>query len=273
MHRSETDSTLHRVIHHPRLTRITGLTMLGLGALALIISIIYSSSIPGLIGLGMIFWGVILTYIQNEEYVKEPIFQSVGISSFSTLNHIIQKMDYSSKAIYLPPKYFKNPETTKAYLPKQQNEKQPTPEQIQAQEDQLFTQNPNGMLTTPPGLELNKFFEKTLGTNFTKEDITYIERNLPKLFTEELEIAQNLEIKTEETKITVKIENSAFSSLCNEAKTFTNAYNALGSPLASALACALAKATGKPITIQKETTDNKNIEIEYQLLQEEPQPA
>lgn len=273
MKKSEKDSTFRRAIGQPRLTKITGWTILGLGALALVVSIIYSSSTLAILGLGMIFWGIILTYIQNEEYVKEPIFQSVGNSSFSTLNHILQQMGYSNKAIYLPPRYFKDPETSKAYLPKQQDEKRPTPEQIQAQEMHLFTENPKGMLTTPPGLEFTKLFEKRLETNFTKEDLSYVERSLPKLFTEDLEIAQNVEIRSEDAKITVRIENSPFASLCNEAKAFTDAYNALGSPLASALACVLAKATGKSIIIQKETTDRKNIEIEYQLLPEEPPQA
>jgi hypothetical protein len=273
MQKPKKDSALRRTIGQLGLTKITGWAILGLGALALAVSIVYSSSTLAIIGLGMIFWGVILTYIRNEEYVKELIFQSVGNSSFSSLNHILQQMGYSNKAIYLPPRYFKDPETSKAYLPKQQDEKPPTPEQIQTQEMHLFTENPKGMLTTPPGLELTKLFEKRLETSFTKEDLSYVERNLPKLLTEDLEIAQSVEIRNEATKITIRIENSPFSNLCNEAKAFTNAYNVLGSPLASALACALAKATGKCIIIQKETTDNKNIEIEYKLLPEEPPKA
>ncbi len=273
MQRFEKNSKSRRATYLPRLAEMAGRAILSLGALALIVSIAYSSSILALVGLGMIFWGVILIYIQNEEYVKETVFQSVGISSFYTLNQILQQMGYDGKAIYLSPRYFKNPESTKAFIPKQLNDKPPTPEQIQAQEANLLIENPEGMLVTPPGLGLTKLFEKRLGTVFTKEDISYVERNLPTLFIEDLEIAENLEIRNEDTKITVRIANSAFSDLSDESRAFANAYNSLGSPLASALACVLAKATGKSVVLQKETTSNKDTEIELQLLQEEQRQA
>ena len=253
------------------LAKATGWTLLGTGIIALILSIIYASSIPAFIGLGLIFWGIILTYIQNEEYVKEPLFEATALSPLATLNQIIQEMNYNGNGIYLSPRYFKNPEANKAYIPKQKDQKLPTPEQIQNQENQLFTQEPQGMLITPPGAELNKFFEKSLGTSFTKVELSYLEQNMPKLFTEDLEISQTFQIKTENDKITITLENSIYGKLCKEAKTFTSAYSALGCPLSSALACALSKATGKPITItnQDVSKDNKKIKIEFHILHEE----
>ena len=127
------------------------------------------------------------------------------------------------------------------------------------------------MLITPPGAELNKFFEKSLGTSFTKVELSYLEQNMPKLFTEDLEISQTFQIKTENDKITITLENSIYAKLCKEAQTFTRAYSALGCPLSSALACALSKATGKPITItnQDVSKDNKKIKIEFHILHEE----
>ena len=253
------------------LAKATGWTLLGTGIIALTLSIIYTSSIPAFIGLGLIFWGIILTYIQNEEYVKEPLFEATALSPLATLNQIIQDMNYTGNGIYLSPRYFKNPEANKAYIPKQKDQKLPTPEQIQNQENQLFTQEPQGMLITPPGAELNKFFEKALGTSFTKVELSYLEQNMPKLFTEDLEISQTFQIKTENDKITITLENSIYGKLCKEAQTFTSAYSALGCPLSSALACALSKATGKPITItdQDISKDNKKIKIEFHVINEE----
>lgn len=275
MQNPKTASAKRRATKTFPLTKTTGWTLLGVGAIALIISVIFSSQIPAFIGLALIFWGAILTYIRNEEYVKTPLLEATALSSLATLDQLLQQNDYNNKAIYLPPRYFKNPETTKAYIPKQKDQKPPTPEQIQNQETQLFTQNPQGMLTTPPGAELTKFLEKTLGTTFTKEDMQHVQQNIPKLLIEDLEIAQNLEIKTENNKITVTIENTVFHELCKETQKLTNVYNTLGTPLSSAIACILAKATGKPTIIEKETINehNKNIEIEYRLIQEEPPTA
>lgn len=69
----------------------------------------------------------------------------------------------------------------------------------------------------------------------------------------------------------VKIENSAYKNLTKEAKKLSNIYDALGCPLISAIACAIAKATGKPIIIENQQTseDGKNIAIEYRVLKKE----
>jgi len=257
--------------HRVSLTKATGWILLSLGATALAGSILYSSQISAFIGLGLIFWGAILTYIQTEEYIKQNLLDATALPPLITLNQTLQELDYNGKAIYLPPKYFKNPETTKAYIPKQKEGKLPTPEQIQEQENKLFIENPQGMLITPPGAELTKLFEKTLETNFTRVDLQYLQQNLPKLFIENLEIAQNFEIETENNKVHVKIENSTYKNLAKLNTQLSNLYTSLGCPLSSAIASALAKATGKPIIIQNQriSEDGKDIEIEYGIIQEE----
>jgi len=251
--------------------KASGWGILGLGAAALVASIIYVSQILAFIGLGLIFWGIILTYIQTEEYVKENLLDKTVLPSLATLNQMIQELDYKGKAIYLPPKYLKDPEANKAYICKQKEGKMPTPEQIQEQETKLFIENPQGILLTPPGAELAKLFEKTLETSFTRIDMQYLQQNMPKLFIEDLEIAQNFEMETEDNKVHVKIENSAYKNLTKEATNLSNLLGSLGCPLSSAVACALAKATGKPIIIenQKTSEDGRKTEIEYRIIEEE----
>jgi hypothetical protein len=68
----------------------------------------------------------------------------------------------------------------------------------------------------------------------------------------------------------VKIENSIYKNMCQEAKKIPNICSLLGCPLCSAIASALAKATGKPVIIEKNQTDEdgQTIDIEYHLLEE-----
>jgi hypothetical protein len=254
------------------LTKATGWILLGLGAVALICSIPYVSQILAFIGLGLIFWGAILTYIQTEEYIKQNLLDATVLPSLVTLNQIIQELDYKGKAIYLPPKYLKDPEANKAYIPKHKDGKMPTPKQIQEQENKLFTENPRGMLVTPPGAELTKLFEKTLETSFTRVDLQYLQQNLSKLLVENLEIAQNFEMEIEGNKVQVKMENSAYKNLAKLNTKLSNLYDRLGCPISSAIASALAKATGKPIIIenQRASEDGKDMEMEYGILEEEP---
>lgn len=253
------------------LTKATGWTMLGFGAATLVVSIVYTSQILAFIGLGLIFWGGILTYIQTEEYIKETLLDATALPSLETLNQILKELDYKGKAIYLPPKYFTDPEVHRAYVPEQKEGKLPIPEQTQKQETQLFLENPKGMLITPPGAEITKLFEKTLETTFTRIDLRYLQQNMPKLFIEDLEIAQNFETEIENNKIHVKIANSVYKNLSKKSEKLSNVYSTLGCPISSAVACALAKATGKPIIIadQQTSEDGANINIEYHIIEEE----
>lgn len=253
------------------LTKVSGWSVLCVGVLSLITSIIYNSQILAFIGLGLTFWGIILIYIKSEDYIKLSLLNATCLPTLETLNHIIDALGYTEKAVYLPPKYLKDPEDNKAYVPKNKGSSLPAPEQIQQAEYKVFIENPEGILLTPPGSAMAKLFEKALETSFTKVDPQYLQLNLPKLFIEDLEIAQMLEINIENGKANIKIENTPYISLARENAKFQRLYEIAGCPLASALACALAKATGKPIIIEKQRLDEetRTLEIEFRTIQEE----
>jgi hypothetical protein len=59
------------------------------------------------------------------------------------------------------------------FIPSKNNKALPKPEEIN--EEKLFSENPEGLFITPPGLALSKLFEKELGTSFTKTDINYMQ--------------------------------------------------------------------------------------------------
>lgn|GEM_PF-832123 len=249
--------------------QLTSYSLVAIGAVALFGAIYFTSSILAFIGLGLLFWGILFAYIRTEEYAKKALLDAIAYSQTTILNQIINDMDYKGNPIYLPPKYFTNPENTKAYIPKQNETALPTPEQIQKQETQTFTTNPTGILITPPGAEVTKLFEKTLDTNFAKIDLQYLRQNLPRLLIEEFEIAQNLEMEIENQKITIKITEAANNKLSGNQQHPAP----LTTILSSAIACALAKATGNPITIEKQETSSESGEttIEYRIITEEAQ--
>lgn len=266
-------STETKTKHKINLTKAISWTLLGVGTAALIISIVYVSSILAFIGLGLLFWGAILTYIQTEEYIKESLLDATTLPLLVTLNRILQELNYKGKSIYLPPKYFEDPEATKIYIAKQKDAEMPTPEQIQEYENKLLVKNlkdPQGILLTPPGAELAKLFEKTLGTRFTKVNLEYMQQNMPKLLIESLEIAQNFEMEAKNTKVHIKIENSTYKDLCKESTELSRLYDAVGCPISSAIACALTKAVGKPVIIEnwQASKDGKTVETEYRILEE-----
>jgi hypothetical protein len=253
------------------LTQITSWTMLGMGAVALLSSIVYVSSILAFVGLGLVFCGALLLYIKNPEYTQKALLDASILPSLATLNQILQELNYKGKAVYLPPKYFEDPETSKIYIAKQENSDLPTPEQIQKYENKFLIKGSQGVsaiLLTPPGTELAKLFEKTLETSFTKVDLEYLQQKMPRLFIEDLEIAENLQVeKAEHDKIQVRIVNPIYKDLCKKASEFSHICGSIGCPICSAIACAIAKASGKPVTIEKTgyTEDDKIIKVEYKI--------
>jgi hydroxymethylpyrimidine/phosphomethylpyrimidine kinase len=63
--------------------------------------------------------------------------------------------------------------------------------------------------------------------------------------------------------------NHVFEGLCKETRKLERTHETVGCPLSSAIACALAKATGKPITIEKELQDpDGSTRIQYRLLED-----
>ena len=273
--------------------KIAASLLLALGLTALTLSIAYTSTILAFIGLGLTFWGATLLYISPEKHIKKTLLDATITPSLTNLDQILTELEYQGKGIYLPPKYLKDFETSKIYIPKHKNTKLPTPETIQQQEDKTFLRNPEATLITPPGASLSKLFEKTLGTSFTQIDLNALFQKLPKLFIEDLEIAENIEIKTpellqEETKnqnkkekpkettqtenniVYTKITNPIYKDICKETKKLSKISNSIGCPLCSSIAIALTRATGKPITIKKTeiSNDGKTIETHYQIIKE-----
>jgi hypothetical protein len=265
---------------------ITVLALLLLGAVSLTVSIGYDSSILAFIGLGLIFWGAILLYIKPEQNVSKTLLEATLSPSLTTLNQMIQDLGYKGDTTYLPPKYFANPDTTKIYISKYKNTSLPTPELIQPYENQPVTRTTQGLLITPPGIQLSKLMEKSLGTTFIKTDLKDLEQKLPKIVIEDLEIAENIEIQEEnnptngkedpavsstETKnilINTKITKPIYKDVFKDDDSSQIA-GTIGSPVCSAIAVALTRATGKPVRITNTSNseDDNTVEVTYMIIE------
>lgn len=250
-----------------------GLSLLIIGAASLIAATLYASSIPALIGLGLIFWGIIITYIQPGESVKKTVFASTSTALLTTINETLDALDYKGKAIYLPPKYLNDPESIKAYIPKLETETLPSPDTTQKLETQSSHKNAQGMLITPLGADLTKLLETTMGTSFLRTNLKDLQQRLPKALIEDLEVVSDCEIQTEtaEDTISVKFKTSTYKETCRRAMQLPKLNGNLGCPLSSAFAIAFARATGKPIAIKSQHTseDGETNETEYAILEEQ----
>jgi hypothetical protein len=248
---------------------IVGYVLLILGVVALISSVSFSSLVSAFIGLGLTFWGALLLYIRPTSYVKASLLDPSILSNLIAINQIIADLNYRGRGIYLPPRYLKELKSGTVYIPAENTQTIPPAKEV-AQEG-VFLKNPNGMCLTPSGLGLANLYERELGTDFARADLYYLQNNLPKLFREGLEIAEDLEINPQNDLIHVKITGSVYQDLCRETRKLPNVCNSFGCPLCSSIAIALTRATGKPIIIEKNeaSPDGKTIEAYYRTLKEE----
>jgi len=249
-------------------SEIIGLCFIPYGAIAFMLSVLFNSLILTYIGLGLTLWGALLILIRQTKYVKNKLLDSTVMSSLTTIDQVIEALDYKGKGIYLPPRHLEGFKGGKVFVPYKKDIIIPPIEEV-AQE-KLFLRNPNGICFTPPGLSLANLYEDELGTDFASVNIEYLQRNLPKLFVKGLEIAEDLEMNIKDNTIHVKILNSTYKDFCKEAGKLSNVCSSIGCPLCSSIACALTRATGKPIMIEKAdlSADGKTIEASYQIIEE-----
>ena len=253
--------------------KISSVFLIIIGGFLIIFSMVYIPStdpLPttALVGLGMIFWGMIVGYITSGEYVKLEVLESTNLSYLETLNEIVQKLHSKETAVFLPSKYLSNSKSNMIYFTENK-----TSELQSISEKMLETENNQGSkskLMIAPGNQLLRLFEKTLGKKFADGDFSFFETNIPRLLINELEIAQNVTIKIEENIVRVEIKNLITSEIPREIDIDEKLRHSVGSPLLSAVASALANATNNPTVIGniKVYADENNVEIEYRLIKE-----
>lgn len=237
-----------------------------LGLFSLLISFLFGSYILAFIGLGLTFWGVLFLYVKTTKYVKLELLNSASASSIINVEKILANANVNSVGIYLPPKRLQDYTSSLVFVPTKPGQVLPTAEATHP--DQLELANPAGLLITPPGLGLSKLFEKALKKSFIETSLEDLQTQLPKLF-DELQITKHLNIQPQDNGITVTIANHVFEDLCRETAKLELTHKTVGCPLSSALACAFAKATGKPITIEKEETNpDHTTTIQYKILED-----
>ncbi len=258
---------------HPPSGRI-GFVLLLVGACALVGSIVASSTVSAFIGLGLTFWGALFLFVRPVKFVRGAILGSTVLSSYTTIDRIINDLGYRGRAIYVPPfprevyipEYLKGLKEMIVLILAEDVVAVPAIEEMAKK--QFLVKQPEGILITPPGFGIMSTLEKELAMGFTKVTVEDLLDALPKLISQNLELAKSVETKTEKGLIYVKIEDSVYKNLYSREHRLKSV-RLVGCPLASAIACALSIASGKSVNITKSVTspDLETIELWYQILE------
>lgn len=244
------------------------------GALSLIFSILNNSQILGFIGLGLTFWGALFFFVRPIRYVKSSLLDSTAVSSYSTIDRVVKGLKYKGmRARYYIPPYPKDvylPEHLKGlkdmivFISADKNADMPSV--VEMAESKFLLENPRGICVAPPGLGLLTRFEKEFRTDITKLEISELCESLPQLILENFQLAKEIEMKIEKNRVHLKISDSIYKNLYSREENLKSVHS-LGCPLVSAIACAIAKTTGKIVTIYQDriSPDGQIIEVWYRF--------
>jgi hypothetical protein len=244
-----------------------GIILIVPGALSLIFSILNNSQVLAFIGLGLTFWGALFFFVRPIKYVKSTLLDSTAISSYSTIDRIIKDLKYKGKSYYIPPypkevylpEHLKGLKNMIVFISADSGPDMPSIEEMA--KSGFLLENPKGICVAPPGLGLLTQFEKELRTDITKLDLNELCETLPPIILENFQLAKEIEMKTEKNQVHLKIFDSIYTNLYGREQNL-NSVHFLGCPLISAITCAIAKTTGKIVTIYRDNVspDGQTIE-------------
>ena len=272
--KNENEALKQELLRYRRLpSSKTGFTLLIIGTLVLVASFVATSTVLAFIGLSLTFWGALFLFAKPIKFVRSTLLDSTALSSYTTLDRITEDLNYKGKPIYIPPypkeaylpEYLKGLKEMVIFIPAEDVTTVPTIEEMAKK--QFLVENPEGICVMPPGSGLVSLFEKELRAEFTKIDLAGY-NSLPTVIVNNLELASNFEIDTEKELVHVEITDSVYKNLYSKEHKLKSVHS-VGCPLTSAVACALAKTTGKLVTIAKIniSPDLKSIDVWYQTVE------
>lgn len=242
------------------------------GVLALVFSILNNSNVLAFIGLSLTFWGALFFFVRPIRYVQSSLLDSTAISTYTTLDRIVKDLKFHGKSYYIPPypkgvylpEYLKGLKETVVFISADESG-MPSVEELA--KSKFLLKNPNGICVAPPGLGLLTQFENELRRDLTGFQLNELCENLPQLIVESLQLAKDVEIREEENNcVYLKLLDSTYKGVYTKDENLVSVHF-LGCPLVSAIACAIAKVTGKIVTIQKDkiSQDGQTIEVWYRF--------
>jgi hypothetical protein len=256
-----------------------GIFFLTSGVLSFISSVLSANHALALIGLGLVFWGALFLLVSPMRHVEGSLLYSTIVSSYSSIDRMLNDLlNYNSK--YFTPPYYLPPYPAGDYLPEHLqglrdmvvfvslDSDNAMPSVDEMAKSKFLLKKPKGLLITPPGLGLLEQIEAAANVDFSGIGIIKACDMLPRIISENFGLAEKIEIEFAEGQAKLKILDSVYKNLYSDKNNLKSVW-LLGCPIASAIACVFAKASGKTVIILEQRLSDKDsaIEVRYSLLE------
>ena len=243
------------------------------GILSLVFSIYSTSQIFALIGLGLVFWGALFVLMRPLKLVEATLLYNTSISTYLTTDRMINDLGYNGKAYYIPPypedvyipEYLKGLKASVVFISAKDDGKMPSIEEMA--KGKFLSKDKKGVLLAPPGLGILTQIEDKTKTNFAGIGLDKLIDILPTFILQDLSLAKDLTMELDGEKIHLTLFDSLYKNLYRSENNLKS-IDFLGCPIVSAVACAIAKNSGRPVTIQKIELSQEDLDLHvwFQIL-------
>jgi hypothetical protein len=255
-------------------TVTTAVVFLVVGVVSLVLAFIENSEVLALVGLGLTFWGALFLLIAPLGYVESSLLETVALPGYQVIDRVLQGSKTARKAYYIPsypkdvylPDHLKGLKDTVAFIPNSESSERPAIQEMA--EGKIYVHNPEGALVTPPGVSLLAQLESKTRIDLTKMKIEELVESLPKLILENLTVAKEIKLVQNQNQIDLTITESPFLDLFSKENNLRS-IGLLGCPIASAVACAITKITGKRVAVTslKVIPETKTEHVTYDVIE------
>ena len=230
--------------------------LLVLGIISFVFAMLANSQILAFIGLGLTFWGALFLLITPLRYVEGSLLGSTAVSSYKSLDRILRDLAPSDYSYHIPPlpgninppNHLKGLTEKVVFVPRHNDVEMPSIEDMS--KGRFLLKNPKGILIVPPGAGLLTKIENDFKTDFYNLGLSTLCEFFPSFILEKLGLAEEMKMISQGNVVDVKVIGSLYSELYNS-DTNLKSISVFGCPIISATACAIARATGQIVTIQK----------------------
>jgi hypothetical protein len=228
-----------------------------------LISLFVSLQVISLIGLGLIFWGALFLLIPPPKHVEASYLVTSSLSNYMTIDRMLNYLTPKNEAYNIPPcprdiflpEHLAGLKEMVTFIPAVHTDGIAEIEDIA--KGSFLIEKPKGILITSPGVGLLEKIEQKRKIDFAKIAPEKLNDTLANLLSE-LYLANEIEITINQNNVVLKINGSLYNSLYNPNNNLKSV-NMIGCPLVNAAACAIAKSTGKPTSLQEiKTSPNSN---------------
>lgn len=244
------------------------------GILSLSFSIYYEFQILAFIGLGLTFWGALFFFLIPQKLVAGSLLFNSSLSTYLTVDRIIDDFGYKGKGYYIPPypqdvylpEYLKGLKASVVFVSGKNDGEMPSIEEIA--KGKFISKTQKGILMAPPGSGILAQIEDKTKVDFTKIDLSELCEVMPNFIMQELNLARAIEMKLEGEQIHLKMFDTLYKGLYSSRNNLKSVI-LLGCPIVSAVACAIAKNSGRVVTIQKQQVSPEGLAIQvwYHIMQ------